>query len=201
MQNSAPSSEAVPLAEHLAAHLAPWFPDLAGRVFAVSDVEEVWSKESAPTLPLCAVGIVEEEYRDSPRAARDMGMTTTLALMFALAPERYAGQDGRLLPFWKFYNHERLRNRIKAALVSYRSPDKARVVMRRMDKDATEIAVVFTFTLEHVVDEFCLPENLTAQPHPITRVATRAIPSGPPVFVPPPCEERDRDGCTDQTQP
>lgn len=203
MQNSAPSSEPVALAEHLAAHLLPWFPDLEGRVFAVTDVEDVWTKESAPRLPLCAVGIVEEEYRDSPRAARDMGMTTTLALMFAFSPKRYSSADGRLLPFWQFYNHERLRNRIKAALTSYRSPDDARVIMRRMDKDATEIAVLFTFTLEHVVDEFCLPENLTEQPRPIARITTRANPYGPPVYEPPPCEELDApcDGCKEQTQP
>lgn len=178
-------SEAVdptPLPVDLARHLGEWFPDLEGNAFAVTDTDEVWTKETAPKLPLCAVGIVEESYEDPAKSNTQETIETTLALLFAFEPQRYETASGKVSPFWAYFDHEALRNRLWAALKAYRSPTGGRVLLRRMDKDSTEIAVTFVFVVSHV-DDWCPPASVAAEIEERTlvtrnpRIRVRAMPA------------------------
>ena len=90
----------------LAEQLKLWFPELAGRALAVSDVSV--SKENVPTLPLvmCAFARSTSE----PRAnARHFEMIDAFIVEFWLEPQRYKRADGSETPFWSYYPYESIR--------------------------------------------------------------------------------------------
>lgn len=201
---SNPAPEPLPVA--LARHLAEWFPDLEGRAFAVTDTDEVWTKETAPTLPLCAVGVVEETYDFPEKSNSQEKIETTIAILFAFEAERYKTSDGRISPFWAYVDHEALRNRVAAALKAFRSPSGGRVLPLRLERDATEVALTFAFIATHA-EELCLPADVEAEIEARTlvskspRIAARRIPAAPPVC--PDCEGQARNcqTCKEQSQP
>lgn len=137
------------------------FPELGGRVIAVSEADV--TRENVPTLPLAMVALQRETAVDNVKSNTAIEIVEDILLEVWQRPEKYRREDGGQSPFWAFYDYNRLRDSLLILLRTWRSPAGYRVEYVGMETDATDFAVILTFQLRHAF-KWCADPTETPDP-------------------------------------
>lgn len=149
------SEISTPLA--LASAINEWFPDLGGRVLAVSECDI--TKDNQPTLPLCMIALVKETADHDQRSGR-MTITEHIVVEMWFKNERYRKSDNSESPFWAFFDYTTLRNFFLNRFLTWVSPSGNRMSYKGLDVDSNEFCVMVALKLEH---DFTWCENMEDQ--------------------------------------
>jgi hypothetical protein len=134
----------------LAAALRVWFPMLEGRAIEVADVEEVWSKEQLPKLPVCIVGLVSLSAEAPNHTNAPIDITEHIDVVFHLTPSKIRSiERSTETPFWSYYNYPGLMNRLIAHLQNYKSEIGGRVVFKSLTQTCDAYCVTLSMRVEH----------------------------------------------------
>lgn len=143
----------------LAEAIKGWFPELKGRVLAVSEADV--TAENVPTLPLCMLALVRETADHSWRhSIGNIDLQEVFMVEFWLPPERHKTEGGGETPFWTFYDYPGWRDRFLKHLTMEGWEDETghRIQYTGMTIDADHFAVVLTFSFVNH-SSWCPPED------------------------------------------
>lgn len=181
---TAPAVASPSTPEALAEALRIWFPEIAGRAVAVSDMTDL--DETQPALPLMLVASVSDEVQsyanDLPRDMRE-----ELVVFLWQTSARFERADGSgESRIHRHYDHRRVRDHLIANLDGWETPDGGVIRYRGFALELMhgEATVSFVFRLRHEY-RWCPPAPSEA-PRPI-EIAFMAGPK-PRVPCPPPCD-------------
>lgn len=135
------------LLPQIAADIAIWFPELEGRALAVSDADQL-TRENTPKLPLVMVALAKEQSDQLQDSAKSqMNIVDEFIIEFWLEPNRYKRVNGTESPFWSYFDYPGIRDKLLNGFTGgYQGPGGERISYRRMQQEASEFAVVLTFT-------------------------------------------------------
>jgi hypothetical protein len=145
----------------LADAIAGWFPELEGRSVAVADSEI--NKENVPTLPLCMVALIKAP--PSPNGSpKKPAIVENIAVEFWFEPVKDRREDGSELPFYSFYDYDKVIRKLLPRIVRWDSPRGNRLKYSSMDVQATPFATIIQFVFLHDMFVCELDEEPEEQP-------------------------------------
>ena len=144
------------LAQQIAARVSELFPELNGRSIAVSEIEPFKDKREVPTLPIAVVALVNGTGVQDDHGGGRVTMTDSFVIEFIVHSERYK-TDGKVLPFYSFYNYEKVRNRLLSGLRSWTNDCNIGVSYKGIGVESDQFAVYITITVSMTFD-WCDPE-------------------------------------------
>lgn len=145
------------LAERIARRIREAFPELNGRAFAVSEVGAFKDKSDVPTLPVAIVGLTNGTGVQAENSAGRLRITDNFVIEMIFASERHKGER-KVLPFYKFYNYEAVRDRLLSALNGWTTPDNIAANYRSISVEADQFAVYITIGVSMSFD-WCDPHE------------------------------------------
>ena len=145
------------LAQQIAERVSVIFPELNGRSIAVSEIEPFKDKREVPPLPIAVVALAPggtgEQNKHGGGRVR---MTDNFVIEFIVKSERYK-DERRVLPFYSFYNYEKVRTRLLSGLRSWTSENNIGVSYKSIGVESDQFAVYITITVSMTFD-WCDPE-------------------------------------------
>lgn len=143
--------EIEPVALALCKALASWFPELEGRVVAVSETEI--TLENVPTFPIAIVAFIRGDGKDSWKGNAPAECSDEYLIQYIVKSERYKLNGTTELPFWKFFNFEPKRRILCSRLKGWVSPVSGRWEYKSCDVESstTDISLSFRFVHHHML--------------------------------------------------
>ena len=129
----------------LAKDLSELFPELAGRVIAVSDV--MVDPNNLPTLPVCMLAL-RKAVPAKVTSPRRPTIEEHFVVEFWYAPQRYT-RNGADTPYWAFYDYDTLQERVLTLTNDWISPRGSMLVFKGFTVDVNEYAVAICFQFVH----------------------------------------------------
>jgi hypothetical protein len=159
--------------EALAAKLREVFPELGGRCTPVSEMEV--TRTNTPTFPVAMVALQDVVFNHSERSNKPPTSTETIIVEFWFGSRKKVKEGNKETPFWQFYNYEPLMQKMADLCMNWKTPRNYRLRMVRMDLESDELAVMVSFTLNHIYDICLTPEEALG---PTRLVSNVCIPTG-----------------------
>lgn len=144
-----------------------WFPEMEGRVVAVSEAEV--TPENMPALPLAMVALQKITGTQNARSNARPMLTEDILVQFWLKPERERLAKGSLAPFWTYYDYDAILDRLLLGTTIWVGPRGTGLGFNSMDIEADEFAVTITFRLTHET-RWCPPDEADARPEDLLLV-------------------------------
>jgi hypothetical protein len=132
--------------------LEPLFPELEGRLIAVSEMEV--NRSNVPKMPIGMIVLTDATFQQNEKTNKPPVVSENIVVEFWFKNNKIRRTDKSETEFWAFYDYDGLLERFLNWLYQYRSPRNYRVQPIKMDLESNELAVMLTFTLKHTYD-FC----------------------------------------------
>lgn len=137
----------LPLLPSFAEAVKIWFPEMQGRVLAVSEAKI--TKQNVPTLPLCMIALTKGTGDHAWKSGKvEIPITDEFICEFWMEPERYKRANGTETPFWSYYDYSAIRQKLlDNALIWVDPGTRGRVEYVSVEVETSEFAVHVCFTL------------------------------------------------------
>lgn len=124
--------------------VARTFPDLNDRVAAVTDAEI--TKENIPKIPFAFIAFDRESSKHAWKQNADPELAEEFIIEMYLKNERVVVQGVSESPYWKYYNHRLVRDKLLGALINEsNSRTNWGIQYLGMDLSVDPLAIVLTF--------------------------------------------------------
>lgn len=132
--------------------------DFQGRVVSVSEMEV--TRTNTPTFPVAMFALQDITFVHSERTNKPPAAVETIIAEFWFQSRKRVNVGGKAeTPFWEFYNYEPLLQTVVDFVTNWKSPRGYRLKLVRMDLESTELAVMVSFTFNHIYDICPTPEE------------------------------------------